>query len=80
MNSEIPEEWSKFTLKTDEIVGKLTIDCEETQFLSNNNCKTISNEKGETYKSTDGGNLLAFIIPGGIIILILIVWISLKLV
>ena len=68
----------KVTLNIDESVGELTIDCEETQFLNNGNCITFRNENGETYKATDGKILLAFFIPGGIILSILIVWIVIK--
>ena len=85
MSNEIPADFDNFnktmnkvTLNTDESVGELTIDCEETQFLNNGNCITFRNENGETYKATDGPNLLAFFIPGGIILSILIVWIVLK--
>ena len=87
MSTEVPVEFddfdptmNKFTLLKEESVGELTIDCEETQFLNNNNCITFSNEKGEreTYKATDGTNWLAFFIPGGIILSILIVWIVVK--
>ena len=76
MNSTID---TKITLNTNDLLAELTIDCEDPLFLNDVECITYRNDNGETYKSTNGSNILAFVIPGSVVVLILIIFLAFKL-
>ena len=72
MSDEIAKQ--KITLIDDYEVEQLTVDCEDPAFISNADCLTFSYENGETFKATESGGSLTFIIPAIIILVIVLAW------
>ena len=56
-------------------MAELTIDCEDPLYENNANCLTYIYGDGETFKSTDFGSSITIIIVGGIIIVLLLMWV-----
>ena len=63
----------KFTLTTRE--GEVMLDCEDPKNVNNANCITYS-YSDQTYKAPKNGNLLHILIPIGVVLIIILIWMS----